>query len=1076
MAIKELEELQRDQTKRAFYMTVGGLDVAYYSHLPPVATGTHREYLTYSGPQSSSGVVNGTGLTDQPYTFVQAITDVGNKRSSLDILGGVVSHEPLSVRLSTGPGPILTSTDPVTVFGRVNEKSSQFATQATTALAQTDSNKSLTFEDDASGLTYPRLLHIGAETVRVLQGDAATPATVTVSHRGVGLTMPHQHVVDTGQGDLPKVTSEIVVWKNRPVTLYMTYLSDGQTTVPTTQDWVEIYRGYIDQAPQIATDGLSVSLEVMPWTAVLDRKIGVQQSGEIRLKPRYHYFADGIANRVVHVQSWLAGYAYRDTAAAATVVASGGIQVNNIASWTAVFDVSLPLNHPRKGRLYVAEGNKARAGGIMEATSLSGGPPNDTFDFGVAAGGQDPQVAIAKDDQIQNVTDAEFKYLDISSASFLGSANALVRWPRAVLDKVVSDWQPGTSQGSSGALMDVGVSTFGGDIRVQATWNPEMNLDLGVAPGHFMGWGKDAEDALRDAQNGVQGARWENSGGDVLEGPPSTGDRLCWYGFNWARPLLLENGMKVPDPQNLNQATWQDHIGIGNPYLTIMGFPDAFYQEGERYIFVDQDVPANGLGITWLRIESIDDSGEEQIQGAWIISSTLVNDPDTGNPAGYALELHESSYTGGQRIKSFGMWPGRAVKITYTVVVDRESPTTALLKLLSGTGGEGINGVWDLFSFGAGIPNIRTLTGLVDHNVLDLNSVLAFPTPPGELNSWSFHLPEGGTVKEIIQPMLITMGAALGMRLDDQGRMKVSLFPISQESAVESAGTIADGDWLAGTYPYYGADDKVVNTFLFNTSYDHEDNPQAIWTVNDKNSQRTFGEKSAVELNLRGIQYPDSTATEIPQSIRAVYQRMIAALGTPRRIWEGEISTSKALTMDVGRVYTVSSDFLRSNSDTVGVSSLLARLIEIDVDLGGQRARVKFQHYGTNGVGWNASLSATSAPSATGLIVAGNSFTDTVHPVTGADLEDLSGFAVGNTVQIYPQGDEDNPVVTVVTGLNTTTNRIGFAANHNLTSPWWGYVVPATYNIASANFKVHAFQADVAETLGTAADDGHEYS
>ena len=716
----------------------------------------------------------------------------------------------------------------------------------------------------------------------------------------------------------------------------------------------------------------------------------------------------------------------------------------------------------------------------MEPTSLSGGPPNDTFDFGVGAAGQDPQIAIAKDDKIQNVADTEFKFLDISSATFLGSANALVRWPKALLDKVVTDWQPGTSQGSAGAMMDIGVASFGGDVRVQAVWNPEMNLELGVAPGHFAGWTGRVEQTVNPLGdgNGPQDGRWETSGGDVLTGPPSTRDTTCWYGFNWARPLVLDEGAKVPDPQNLTQNSEIDHIGTGNPFITIMGFPDAFYQEGERYIFVDQDVPVNGLGITWLRIESIDDSGNEQVQGAWVISSTLVNDPDTGNPAGYALELHETSYVGGSRIKSFGVWPGRAVKITYTVVVNQESPTTALLKLLSGTGGNGVNGVWDLFSFGAGIPNIRTLTGLVDNNILDLNSVLAFPAPPGELNSWSFHLPEGGTVKEIIQPMLITMGAALGMRLDDQGRMKVSLFPISQESAVESAGTITDGDWLAGTYPFYGTDDQVVNTFLFNTSYDHEDNPQAIWTVNDKNSQRTFGEKSAVELNLRGIVYPDTTATELPQSIRAVYQRMIAALGTPRRTWEGEISTSKAMTMDVGKVYTVSSDFLRSNSDTVGVSGLLARLIEIDVDLGGQRARVKFQHYGTNGVGWNASLVATSAPggSATGLIVAENSFTDTVHPVTGAALEDLSGFAVGNTVQIYPQGNEDLPVVTVVTGLNTTTNRIGFAAAHNLTAPWWGYVVPATYNIASSNFKIHAFQADVAETLGTAADEGHEYS
>jgi hypothetical protein len=1069
MANDVFASLQRENTTRIFYLTVGGLDVAYYSHLPPGVTGTQREFLMYSASQAGPGVIVGSGLTDIPYTFVEAITDVGSKTSKMDPLGGVVDHSPLSITLSRAPGLTLTSSDPVTIFGRVNSKSAAYASLVNTTLSQNKVPATVVVTTDPTGLSAPRLFHIGSETARA---SSLASGTIVFSHRGVGHTMPRRHVVDSEIGDNPVITSDIVIWKNRPVTLYMSYMADGETSIPTTRDWVEIFRGFIDAAPDVAPDGLSVTLDVVPWSAVLDRKIGVEQTGTVRLKTRYHYFAEGKANRIYHGQSWNAGV-YSDTAAKASAIASGSLNVSAMSAYAANFDATLPASHPRKGTLSLQEpGKSSRAAGYMEPVSISGAT------FTLQAGY--PLVAISIGDHLKSIPAAEARYIDVTSASFPGSTPSLVRWPRAVLETIQLNWQPGTTQGSAGAMFDVGVSVRGdGSTFIQTRNNGDVTGDAQVqmfllAPdvfSHIVDGAPAAEGRL------AGGWKWETSGGDIATGPPSGKDQTCWYGFDWRTPEDVErNGKTLRLPGRTALSIPANAAINDSPWVEIMGFPEAFYQEGEKFILVDQDVVILAGGQTALRIEAVGDNGAELVQWAGVVSSTEVFDPDTAASVGFALELHEVSYRGADRIKSFGVWKGRAVKITFSTVPIEASPQDQIRRLLASAGGELINGDWDVYAFGAGVPNIRTTTALVDNDILDLESIAALPSPPGELARWSLPLPEGATVAEVLDPMLLVMRTALGMRLDDQGRMRLSAFSVAEESFVESAGVISDEDWLTGSWPFYGADDDVLNAFIFNTNYDFEDKPQVVWPVNDKNSQTQFGARDALEIDLRGITLGDTANNALPESLRSVYRALIAAYGAPRRTWDGVIPTHLALGMDVGKVYTVSSDFLRGNDDTVGMSGLLGRLVELDLDLMGHKSKVRFRHYGTNGRGWNASLEATAAPSATALTVAENSFTEARNPVTGATLEDLGGFVVGDEVYVYSKGDEDNGTQVAVVTIDTSTNRVSFNGAHGLTTPIWGYVVPATYNIATTTHTVHAYLADTSEKLGTANVDGHEYT
>ena len=724
-----MDELQGRAQRRGFYLVVAGLDVRYYAGVRPPQNATGLDL----GDELRMGMVGAAGV----YRDVEAIVEVGPKRSRLDVKGGVVAHEPIKVVLSRGPGPVLGADDPITVFGRCGARSATYAAELQETLAQDAVGVTVEVDVDATGLSFPRLMHLGDECVVASAAAAGPPSTITLSHRGVARTLPQRHVAVLEEGDLPLVTTEPVTWRGRFATLYMSTARDDGSVYganvlgePQESSWCEVMRGYLDRAPEVAPDGLTVTLELVPMTARLDQKIGVMQYQEARLLRGYHYFADGKAQVVQHAQFFRADEACRTVLNGVPPYPAGApLPVATYLTHAACFDPTLPTGHPRRGPLLTVGQLGVEP---FEPTGYVAGPPAA---FAVSAGEPAP-AGIPRNDAIFNGATCEL--VEVALAATTPGTAAVKRWPECLLEAAhaTTGWTPGKSglanpwQGANGKWVDVEIDLVGAP-RLVCSLNAAPDRQCNVAVwGATPPW-RGAGDAARGRRDGwvgavgmtdgeVLGAGRRVTGGVLLEGPAS-GDEVCWFGLD------------LGDPDTSAETTWPRVLAV-SPHLReavmpIRGAAEAFYQAGERFLLVDRDVPVTAAGTTLLRIEYVDHAGEEKVATCEIVGSITVNDPDTGNPVGYALELTEASYRGEARLPSFGDWAdGRpAVRIVPSLQFQDARTTWSLLQLLTSTNGQQLNGGWDLLPLGAGVPN-TTLSAAID-----TASFSTFPAPPASI-------------------------------------------------------------------------------------------------------------------------------------------------------------------------------------------------------------------------------------------------------------------------------------------------------------------------------------------------------
>ena len=157
--------------RRVFALEVGGLEYRYHSSTPP-----------------SSSNLSSTIVTGIDYSDLEGIVSVGDFSAQVDPSGGVADYDAVTITLSIdrrrgGSG------DPGIVFGRCGARSASTRSQISASVARDDIL--ISTASDLSGLTYPRLLHIGSETIRA---GAANSSEVS-AQRGVANTPTQTHSI-----------------------------------------------------------------------------------------------------------------------------------------------------------------------------------------------------------------------------------------------------------------------------------------------------------------------------------------------------------------------------------------------------------------------------------------------------------------------------------------------------------------------------------------------------------------------------------------------------------------------------------------------------------------------------------------------------------------------------------------------------------------------------------------------------------------------------------------------------------------------------------------------------------------
>jgi hypothetical protein len=256
-----------DRARRVFALEVAGLPVRY----------------TSGSFDPSSSNLSATIATGINYRNLEAIVSVGAFSGSVDPSGGIANYSGVSITLASDRvrGTI---DDPSVIFGRCGARASGVSrAQLTSDLFYVDDSGSFTIDTDLTSVLtpLPALLHIGAETIRV---TGLTSSTVTYDERAVGSSQRQSHEITQEGVNVPEVSTGITTFRGRRASLWCAHqYADG-----TLSSFTEIVNGFVESSP-IVEEGGTVSLSIMPLTALLDTSYSVKSSST-KLLHGYHYF------------------------------------------------------------------------------------------------------------------------------------------------------------------------------------------------------------------------------------------------------------------------------------------------------------------------------------------------------------------------------------------------------------------------------------------------------------------------------------------------------------------------------------------------------------------------------------------------------------------------------------------------------------------------------------------------------------------------------------------------------------------------------------------------------------------
>lgn len=967
---------------------------------------------------------NGAPPTDADYTDVKLLANVTVGGVRADVKTGKVSGQPARVRIAEADLGSVSAA--LQALRRLDDDGATRRTAlAATVLATGTADIQVA---STSGWSAPGAFHLGQERI-TYTGVAAGPTRFTGITRATLGTLRRQHVVDSAAGLQPYVVSDVVSWRSRPAVLYVR--SAGTRAPSAGAGWVQWVAGFLDGEPDLLDDSISVELSIVPWSAVLDKEIGSDALVASLARP-YHIYTVGIADTVAHTQRWGRGEAVREATTATSAIASGAINAST-ESHADVFDVSLAATHPRRGRIVVNQ----NSAGILNTAVVPASPYTSRNAFATASPAGYPPAAISGAGgagtantpvQVVNLDAAERYYATAWTGTPDPGDEEVLRWPTDALGYINGAWRPGTNKGAGGMWADVQILPFHERANGPA-FQIRMNSTLHAGAAEI-DWG-------------VQGA----PGSDLV------------YPLRMAAP---DSVYAAESPRNAWTRT--ERIGAtpdnaaSLEVFPIAGIADAYYHEGEPVLMLDRLVAGVSTSVAYQWQVRWTDYGGGEERTAYFLGTVTGAVTVSGDTVGYKVEIDDST-----PLPSFGDWPGQPRARIRPIArwVDAD-PRVTLCELLTSTQGLATNGADDVQPFGLGVPS----------TYVDATQIKGFPMPP-ELRRWSLTVTEPKKAMDALGARFRTAGMILVAQLDQEtGARKLRLASVGPASAIDSKVTLVEASWEPGR-PAQNPQ-PVTNSWTYKLGK-RANGTEYTAVFTDLDSVTKLGEINGATENLADLTIDAPQDPSLVNALlRGAFNLARFLFGTPRRRVQHRPKFPLAYIIDPGDVVTITHSRIVNADGSVGVSSKVVRVLEVDHDPSAHTSMIGMVLHPGAYTGWAPALRVETVSSATVVIVEANAYTSTTDPVTGAAQADLDFWAANDYAIPVPRGNWSGSAVQI-TAINTGTRAVTFAGAHGLAVG--DTIRPADYGtgagFSSTTHKTYGYAADANGQLGAANAAGY---
>jgi len=1019
--ISVLSLLAQDHTSLHYVLEIDGVPVLFYSG--PATPGANA--CTWSASRGSPAAAT------LPAEYRPGLLSVTGGESTLDQVSGSATHGPMQVRIADTGIVAAGGNGAASVLTRLTARGATRQTRLAgtidkaapgAALAQVLASSSL------AGWDTPGVLWIGEEAILYTSTGSGPDRFITAT-RGYYGSRTQAHTLDARLGDAPIITSECVHWRTRRARVRLgVTLPDGSAH----PDYIDVVAGYVDRSPQVGNDGV-ITLTIVPHSAALGTPV-VAASRTTQLVHGYHAF-DGVnAGAVEAFTAWPAGAAYSERLEAAH--GAGTIQVSVPArGHSSFFDIAAPGGTATNPAVVLGDSNGPPYVVLAYPAGVTLAEPELQFSAGLAA------VAQANT-RVQNARTVLVYRAEIVTP---GGGLQVVRWPEAMLEAVNKD--------NGFSRVSHLLSGAGEPGWVELVLEPSVpmwtaRLTSSIAP----------PGALRVAFNVS-----EDASGQI---DPAS----CWTPFMYDRAHHSDVNVGFFDVD-----ASRDSADIGRNELRFEGLALAWYQAGETYLLVEDDI-FGGASVARPKPIEIEFSRAlrgspraERVRSFAYIDNTGTAVTDGADTIGYRVNV------AGQFVPSFADFDvegwERAV-IRRVIAWQGVDLPTAVLEVLQSDTGDGTNGTHDVRPGGA---------NLTDDDV-DEVSVTLIQAPPA-VAQFSGRIRSGDSPIDLFGGALRFAGVALGMRLDrETGRQKVAVVQYRRANPILSVAALTEADFAVMGPGESITDERTANRLrlrvyppeqLGQFGYVPEDPEPLEVLVDVVSGQNEHGrEVSEVAEDLYGTSIDGNGPEEARRILQAPALARLRRTLHPRRVWAGTVPTSRAVGLTVGDTVTVTHTRLRGYDGSAGVVAAPALVQKV----GGPnwqtgRTAVELVYHGAKTTGFAPSLKVASVLSPTEVRVEANAYTLAARPETGAAQSDVDYWAVNDTALCVPVGSFSTAVARTVTAI--TNNDVTFDLAHGLSAG--DTIRPRDYDSASSAHQAYAYLADSTEEVGAAGLAAYEY-
>ena len=358
-----------------------------------------------------------------------------------------------------------------------------------------------------------------------------------------------------------------------------------------------------------------------------------------------------------------------------------------------------------------------------------------------------------------------------------------------------------------------------------------------------------------------------------------------------------------------------------------------------------------------------------------------------------------------------------------TIVPQETGVGELILKLLCSINGSGTtSSEYDDFIIGAGMSDGTGSHGDDFGADINVDSFLAIPDPAGS-EVYAPIYQDGDTLLDAIDGLLAATGYTIDIRSDDQGRCQLTAVEVSLPNSSLITKSIGTSEIADNPTPQSIAEISIKNVFNFKSNFNSEGDPGVELTVKDQVSIDLFNEAEDIDIELKGINLDVQTPGEAVAALRAMFGRLRIENSYPRRVFRFDAPVGVLQRLTLGDTVAITHELLRAQKG-LGVTDEPARVRSIEYSGYDAVGTIELVGYGTVGESWNVTAGITSVVNSTTFVVSEEVHSPARHPATGDDIEELTGFSVGDYVDIYDVYDMDTPTTVQISSINTSTNTV----------------------------------------------------